>query len=460
MKKSIIIAALMCCIVSLAAQQTPNEPEALKSMKAKIQHVERLNRHENNFSVKLDSVIGESAKFLYEYDDRLNCTKESRYYSEGVKDWWLQQSFENTYDEQNRLTSVTHLDTYYNSTTKEEYIYNTQGLIKEEIHSYLSDSAWKLTEKFTFEYDEAGNMVLLMKYEYAYNDWYEKGKEVCEYENGLLQNETFYSCNAIGEWQPETKFEYAYNAQGLCKEEHINYYGDNEWVLYFKTEYAYNEQSLCSEMIKYERYYDQLRSFGRYLYEYDESGNKLSMIYFDHRNDSPEWSYVDKYEYSYDDHNNCTAYHLFAFNYGEWRFDYGYDMTYEASVSIEQIAGLNRIWNAAEMDVPIYSKLLQFKIWEDEDESFVLGCYYSDHSSLDEPTKNHLTIWPNPATETVHIEGSEAAEVQVYNTLGQMVKTVQGSNEINVSSLVEGVYLLRVTDAEGKNYTARVAVKK
>ena len=73
-----IIAALMCCIVSVSAQQTPNEPEALKSMKAKIQHVERLNRQENNFTVRLDSVIGEAAKFFYEYDARLNCTKESR----------------------------------------------------------------------------------------------------------------------------------------------------------------------------------------------------------------------------------------------------------------------------------------------------------------------------------------------------------------------------------------------
>ena len=190
MKRLFLIAALMCCVVSLAAQQTQNEPEALKSMKAKIQHVERLNRHESNFTVKLDSVIGESAKFLYEYDARLNCTKESRYYSEGVKDWWLQQSFENTYDEQNRLTSVTHLDAYYNSTTKEEYIYNAQGQIMEEIYSYLSGSTWILTEKFTYEYDEAGNMILLMKYETIYNDWWEKAKEVCEYENGLLQIET------------------------------------------------------------------------------------------------------------------------------------------------------------------------------------------------------------------------------------------------------------------------------
>ena len=459
MKKSMIIAALMCCIVSASAQQNQNEPEALNSMKAKIQQVERLNRHENNFTVKLDSVIGESAKFLYEYDDRLNCTKESRYYSEGVKDWWLQQSFENTYDEQNRLTSVTHLDGYYNSTTKEEYIYNAQGLIKEEIYSYLSGNTWILTEKYTCEYDEANNLMLLMKYEYANDDWYEKAKEVCEYENGLLQTETFYYYDALGEWNPETKFEYSYNAQGLCIEELTSYYWDSEWVLYYKTEYAYNEQGMCSEMIKYERHFDQLKSFGRYVYEYDEAGNKLSMIYFDHRNDSPEWSYVDKYEYSYDD-NNCTAYHLFAFNYGEWRFDYGYDMTYDATVSIEQIAGLNRIWDAAEMDVPIYSKLLQFKIWEDEDEYFLLDCYYSDHNGLDDPTESSLTVWPNPAKETVYIEGSEVAEVQVYNALGQLVKTVLGTNEVDLSGLVEGVYLVRITDADGKNRVARVAVKE
>ena len=450
----------MYCIVPVSAQQTQKQ-EALKSMKAKIQHVEQLNRHENNFTVKLDSVIGESAKFLYEYDARLNCTKESRYYSEGVKDWWLEQSFENTYDEQDRLTSVTHLDSYYNSTTKEEYIYNAQGLIKEEIYSYLSGNTWVLTEKYTCEYNEANNLMLLMKFEYANNDWYEKSKEVCEYENGLLQTETFYYCNALGEWYPETKFEYVYNAQGQCTEEHTNYYGgDNEWVLYFKTEYAYNEQGLCSEMIKYERHFDQLRSFGRYVYEYDEAGNKLSMIYFDHRNDSPEWSYVAKYEYSYDDHNNCTAYHLFAFNYGEWRFDYGYDMTYDATVSIGQIAGLNRIWDAAEMDVPVYSKLLQFKIWEDEDEYFLLDCYYSDHNGLDDPTESHLTVWPNPAIETVHIEGSEVAEVQVYNALGQLVKTVQGTNEVDLSGLVEGVYMMRVTDEDGRSYMARVAVKE
>jgi hypothetical protein len=46
--------------------------------------------------------------------------------------------------------------------------------------------------------------------------------------------------------------------------------------------------------------------------------------------------------------------------------------------------------------------------------------------------------------------------VQVYNALGQMVKTVRGTNEIDVEGLAEGVYLLRITDADGKVYTNKI----
>ena len=73
---------------------------------------------------------------------------------------------------------------------------------------------------------------------------------------------------------------------------------------------------------------------------------------------------------------------------------------------------------------------------------------------------NSVFAFPNPALETVYIEGIETAEIQVYNALGQMVKTVRNSNEINVSSLAEGVYLLRVMDADGRSHTARVMVKE
>ena len=70
-----------------------------------------------------------------------------------------------------------------------------------------------------------------------------------------------------------------------------------------------------------------------------------------------------------------------------------------------------------------------------------------------------VTIYPNPATDRVVIEGIEAAEVQVYNALGQIVKTVRDANEIPVADLPQGVYMLRIADAEGRIFTEKVAVR-
>lgn len=60
-----------------------------------------------------------------------------------------------------------------------------------------------------------------------------------------------------------------------------------------------------------------------------------------------------------------------------------------------------------------------------------------------------VKVYPNPTTEVVRIEGFEVTEIQVYNTLGQMVKAVSGMNEINISGLPEGIYQLRIKDRQG-----------
>ena len=48
-------------------------------------------------------------------------------------------------------------------------------------------------------------------------------------------------------------------------------------------------------------------------------------------------------------------------------------------------------------------------------------------------------VYPNPTNGVVRIEGVEVDEVIVYNALGQVVKRVQGTNEIDVADLAEGV---------------------
>lgn len=76
--------------------------------------------------------------------------------------------------------------------------------------------------------------------------------------------------------------------------------------------------------------------------------------------------------------------------------------------------------------------------------------------AVDEMDISPISLYPNPTSDVVHIEGVEAAEVLVYNSIGQLVKTLQNSNEISAADLPEGLYLLWITDIEGIRHVARM----
>ena len=104
--------------------------------------------------------------------------------------------------------------------------------------------------------------------------------------------------------------------------------------------------------------------------------------------------------------------------------------------------------------------LCEYKDGEQVFENPEYNTCYIDETSVQEQDLQHVSLYPNPAKETVLIDGAKAAEVQVYNVFGQLVKTVKDSHEINMAGLPQGVYLLRIADTEGRSHTARVAVKE
>ncbi len=87
-------------------------------------------------------------------------------------------------------------------------------------------------------------------------------------------------------------------------------------------------------------------------------------------------------------------------------------------------------------------------------------CYTGVNVLEDSEMDNSISVYPNPAKEILIIEGVKPAEVQIYNTLVQLVKVVHGTNEISVANLPEGMYLLRIVDAFGKRRLVKVVVKK
>ena len=72
---------------------------------------------------------------------------------------------------------------------------------------------------------------------------------------------------------------------------------------------------------------------------------------------------------------------------------------------------------------------------------------------------NEVVISPNPANGLVRVGGTEVAELQVCNLLGQTVRTVSNTNEVSVAGLPAGLYLLRITDGKGTTATKCIVVE-
>ena len=450
MKRTMIFAALMCCIMTASAQHPDKKPQAQRSWEESLRIVEKMNRHENVFNTELDSVTSEYTKVVLDYDVHSNCTWFAFYYLDDG--WEMAYAYEYAYDEQDRLIAM--ID--YDIEEKEDYYYNAQGLLEEILYSYY-DETWQTSGKTVLSYDEDNRVFLSMGYEMMDENWVESSKQTWDYEDGLLQVTTTYIVNANGEWEGDGRTEYHYDGEGLCTEEI-----ESEWAGYWntlnKTVYHYDAQQ-CYEKIEYGWDGDDWIERYKHGYEHDASGNLLCEIEYYYNSEIQDWTNRNKYEYLFDADNNCTDYYEYFYLVAleTWSLQMTYHISY-GTPEIESIAGLALYWDLFGRSIPIHNKVEQL-IMDEDGEYYYLDFHYSSTDGLDEPTENPLTVWPNPAKDFVRIEGTEAVEVQVYNAVGQMVKTIQGSNEINVSSLAEGVYMLRITDADGKSHAARIVVK-
>lgn len=66
--------------------------------------------------------------------------------------------------------------------------------------------------------------------------------------------------------------------------------------------------------------------------------------------------------------------------------------------------------------------------------------------STNDFSKNKFTVYPNPATEFInlHIENQSNKEyIEIYNDLGQLIKTTNNVTNIDISDFSEGIYLLQ-----------------
>ena len=82
--------------------------------------------------------------------------------------------------------------------------------------------------------------------------------------------------------------------------------------------------------------------------------------------------------------------------------------------------------------------------------------------AVGETTEQLASIYPNPATSTVTLEGENLNSVAIYNVAGQLIRIVKLNNMINnIEMNVEsGVYFFSIYDNNGNNSIQRVVIVK
>ena len=85
----------------------------------------------------------------------------------------------------------------------------------------------------------------------------------------------------------------------------------------------------------------------------------------------------------------------------------------------------------------------------------------TDNSSVSENGISNVSVYPNPASSTVTIDGLNGfanLEVEIVNLQGQVVMRVDNSLEINIEDVEAGIYFIKI-NCDGQQYLQKIVIK-
>lgn len=92
------------------------------------------------------------------------------------------------------------------------------------------------------------------------------------------------------------------------------------------------------------------------------------------------------------------------------------------------------------------------QVLSDDYEIFNLGV---DNSG----TNKVVTVYPNPATDIVHIDAPAAIKVAITTVDGKMLIAAENTNDVNIASLANGLYMILVYDDKGNRLHTEKLIK-
>jgi hypothetical protein len=215
-----------------------------------------------------------------------------------------------SYDE--RGNNILILDYQWNKKTnswveinKVEYLYDDAGnMTTEIIYGWANASqTWEVERQSEYDYDSVGNKIAdaFVYWVKVFGEYRGEANNYIYDANNRLTTKTEYRKEGT-DWIEQERTEYTYGADGRLTTELVVSKGDKESG---KTEYTYDDNALLTKEISYAWDGDKWEGDKKDEYAYDDKGNKIKHITYFFWDDV--WSESYDRQYTYDDDGNMTG---------------------------------------------------------------------------------------------------------------------------------------------------------
>ena len=355
-------------------------------------------------------------------------------------------------DETTMVPEIATWETTFGEQYRTVYTYDEYDYYLIEEHTKINEGdGWMDYYMITYEYDFNGNVLeALAMSAYETGEMENEARASYTYDGDLL-SEVVYQEWEGGDWVNETKEVY-------------NYSGDVSTVLYWD----WNGTNWTSdELYTYTRNGNTIELLMQYMqggaWQNDEK--QITTLNFDEEVteildqdwagtiwvndelttynyegnvfptktikewDGSDWEDHQKFEYTYDDNDNAVSGLCLGFG--------GYDW-------VSHDGDIEMVFGNGEKSYEYYGYWVEVE--------------YVDLTSVNENATAKFMVYPIPAENEIQIQSEGFQKAEIYSLTGQkMLESLQ--NNMNVSQLSSGLYIIKVYDLEGNCDTQRFVVK-
>ena len=384
-----------------------------------------INRYSFNYIYDNNNLQIEYTQFIWENESWVGVQKRESEYINGV----ISQSIYS--DWENGLWVYEYKDV-------REYDTNVSDRLLSRQRLQWSNDTWIENVKWEYQYDANGNEILYQYFTYSENtqsyQLYNKTEKTYNENNEKIEEVSYIGC--LNSCYKNQKREYNYYNGNLINYKFYDW--QNGWVLKTEDEKEYDDNGNMTKNLRSVVVNEVLVPEELNLYQYDNYGNQILR---------------DRTGYS------TTTNTIRFTQVWEWEYDQNFLLSY--SIDMDWLIGDNESYeykteyttqSETETDLVRVGITSEYDSVSDEwntltDEQFKSYYNYVKLSSLSNISSqlNDVTIYPNPTTSIVTLQGGKQYDIEVYDMAGNKVMALTG-NTIDMSHLSSATYIVKALD--------------